>query len=60
MNIKLILAFTAGTGVGVGGSFIFFKRYFEKKAEKEIAEMREWAHECKKYGNERVSCFGFK
>ena len=52
MNTRIIVAFLAGMGVGVGGSFIFFKRYFEKKADAEIAEMRELMHKYKKYGRE--------
>lgn len=52
MNMKVIFSFFCGAAVGVGGSFFFFKKYFETKATKEILEMREWAQECKKYGAE--------
>lgn len=52
MNPKIIISFLCGAAAGVGGSFIFFKKYFEAKSTKEILEMREWAHDCKKYGTE--------
>ena len=52
MNPKVIISFFVGAATGVGGSFIFFKKYFEKKMAKEILEMREFANDCKRYGIE--------
>lgn len=52
MNPKIIISFLLGAGVGVGGSFFGFKKFFEAKTAKEIKEMREYSHECKKYADE--------
>lgn len=52
MNPKIIISFLLGAGVGVGGSFLGFKKFFEVKTAKEIKEMREYSHECRKYADE--------
>lgn len=52
MNPKIVISFLIGAGVGVGGSFLGFKKFFEAKMAKEIKEMREYSHECKKYAEE--------
>lgn len=52
MNPKIIISFISGAATGIGGSFIFLKKHFEKKTEREIDEIRKWAMECKRYGKE--------
>ena len=48
----MIISFLLGAGIGTGISFIFLKKKYEKKADAEIAEMRELMHQYKKYGRE--------
>ena len=55
MSPKVIISFVLGAATGVGGSFIFFKRKYEKKADEEISEMRELLHQYKKYAKEMKS-----
>lgn len=55
MSPKIITSFMLGAATGVGGSFIFFKRKYEKKADEEISEMRELLHQYKKYAKEMKS-----
>ena len=52
MSPMVIISFFAGAGVGVGGSYFVLKKHYEKVTAKEIAEMREYANECKKYGDD--------
>ena len=52
MNPKMIISFLLGAGMGTGISFIFLKKKYEKKADEEIAEMRELLHQYRKYGCE--------
>ena len=52
MNTKILISFFLGAGVGVGGSFFGFKKFFETKMAKEIKEMREYSHECTKYAED--------
>ena len=52
MSPTVIISFFAGAGVGIGGSYFVLKKHYEKVTAKEIAEMREYANECKKYGDD--------
>lgn len=44
MNYKVLLAFLAGVGVGVGASWRYLKKYYSDIADEDIASVkREWA-----------------